>query len=105
MPTLHWSKEEDCKLRELVDRHGPNKWAAIAKDLGSKTSKQCRRRWKNVLDMDAKTSTWTTEEDRRLIMYHKELGNKWTEIANDLVIGQITLRKIDGTRYVGRIQN
>eukprot|EP00890_Picochlorum_soloecismus_P000747 jgi/Picsp_1/1673/NSC_05147-R1_transcription factor myb4 len=81
MPTLNWSKEEDCKLRELVDRHGPNKWAAIAKDLGSKTSKQCRRRWKNVLDMDAKTSTWTTEEDRRLIMYHKELGNKWTEIS------------------------
>ena len=81
MPSLNWSKEEDCKLRELVDRHGPNKWAAIAKDLGSKTSKQCRRRWKNVLDMDAKTSTWTEEEDSRLIMYHKELGNKWTEIS------------------------
>ena len=81
MPSLNWSKEEDSKLRELVDRHGPNKWAAIAKDLGSKTSKQCRRRWKNVLDMDAKTSTWTAEEDKRLIKYHQELGNKWTEIS------------------------
>lgn len=81
MPSLVWTREEDEKLRGLVGRIGENKWADIAKEMATKTGKQCRRRWKNALTINAKTSTWSEEEDQRLIQYHKELGNKWTEIS------------------------
>ena len=81
MPPLQWTEEEDAKLKALVEEHGCAKWAVIAAVMKSKTSKQCRRRWKNVLDMDAKCSSWTPEEDQQLIAYHGELGNKWTEIS------------------------
>lgn len=68
-------------MKVLVDEHGPKKWALIASVIKTKSSKQCRRRWKNVLDMDAKTTTWSSEEDARLVQYHRELGNKWTQIS------------------------
>ncbi|KAI8100317.1 hypothetical protein M9435_006801 [Picochlorum sp. BPE23] len=81
MPTLVWTREEDEKLRGLVRRIGENKWADIAREMETKTGKQCRRRWKNALTINAKTTTWSEEEDQKLIRYHKELGNKWTEIS------------------------
>lgn len=81
MPTLVWTPEEDERLTELVNEFGEHKWSAIARALGSKSSKQCRRRWKNALTMEAKTTTWTPEEDERLIQFHKEMGNKWTAIS------------------------
>lgn len=73
--------QEDSQLQALIQEHGTKKWSLIASVLGTKSSKQCRRRWKNVLDMDAKSTTWTADEDMRLIQYHKELGNKWTAIS------------------------
>ncbi|KAK9819808.1 hypothetical protein WJX72_002681 [[Myrmecia] bisecta] len=76
-----WSPEEDEQLRRLVEQHGVKKWALIAKELQTKKSKQCRRRWKNYLDADLKTAPWTPEEDATLIKGQKLFGNKWTEIA------------------------
>lgn len=78
---LVWTKEEDELLKALVEKHGDTCWSAIAKDMGTKASKQCRRRWKNVLTINAKCTGWTEEEDARLIEYHRELGNKWTAIS------------------------
>ncbi|KAK9853355.1 hypothetical protein WJX84_002767 [Apatococcus fuscideae] len=79
--TLVWSQEEDEHLRKLVERHGPKKWSVIAKELKSKKSKQCRRRWKNYLDVELKQGIWTPDEDEKLLEAHSEHGNKWTEIA------------------------
>ncbi|KAK9839025.1 hypothetical protein WJX74_008044 [Apatococcus lobatus] len=79
--TLTWSQEEDDNLRRLVERHGPKKWSVIAKELKTKKSKQCRRRWKNYLDGDFKQGIWTPDEDQKLLEAHAEHGNKWTEIA------------------------
>lgn len=82
MPSLlAWSPEEDEQLRTLVEEHGPKKWSLIASLLKTKSSKQCRRRWKNHLDMDSKATTWTPAEDNLLVKYHRELGNKWTQIS------------------------
>ena len=64
-----------------MEEHGPKKWSLIASLLKTKSSKQCRRRWKNHLDMDSKATTWTPGEDNLLVRYHRELGNKWTEIS------------------------
>lgn len=78
---LVWTNEEDELLKVLVKKHGDTRWSAIAKDMGTKGSKQCRRRWKNVLTINAKNTGWTEEEDAKLIEYHRELGNKWTAIS------------------------
>jgi hypothetical protein len=78
---LVWTNEEDELLKVLVEKYGDTSWSAIAKDMGTKGSKQCRRRWKNVLTINAKCTGWTEEEDEKLIKYHRELGNKWTAIS------------------------
>ncbi|GAX77066.1 hypothetical protein CEUSTIGMA_g4512.t1 [Chlamydomonas eustigma] len=76
-----WTQEEDEALRALVAEYGPKKWSAIANVLGSKGSKQCRRRWKNYLNADLKKGGWSKDEDAILLEGHSMYGNKWTEIA------------------------
>ena len=68
-------------MQRLVDQHGSKKWSLIASKLRSKSSKQCRRRWKNYLSINAKNCSWSTEEDAQLLAAHAELGNRWTEIS------------------------
>ncbi len=68
-------------LRQLIQEHGTKKWSLIASLIQTKSSKQCRRRWKNNVDMEAKATTWTPSEDAQLIKFHRELGNKWTQIS------------------------
>uniref|UniRef100_A0A0D3DBD6 Transcription factor MYB98 n=1 Tax=Brassica oleracea var. oleracea TaxID=109376 RepID=A0A0D3DBD6_BRAOL len=46
--------------------------------------KQCRERWHNHLRPDIKKDGWSEEEDMILIAAHKEIGNKWAEIARKL---------------------
>ncbi|KAF5833015.1 Homeodomain-like protein [Dunaliella salina] len=76
-----WTEQEDAKLRELVAEYGSKKWSLIAQKLGSKGSKQIRRRWNNVLNADNKQGGWSLEEDRVLLEGHQKYGNKWTKIA------------------------
>lgn len=49
-----WTAEEDAKLLELVERHGPSNWSRIAADLPSRIGKQCRERWHNHLSPSVK---------------------------------------------------
>ncbi|KAF8057715.1 MYB118 [Scenedesmus sp. PABB004] len=80
-----WSPEEDAVLNVLVAKHGPKKWAQIAVELGTKGSKQCRRRWKNFIAIDErKQGIWTAEEDAALLDGHRRHGNKWTAIAQEI---------------------
>ena len=78
---LTWTGEEDELLRELVSKHGTKNWVLVASKIGSKSSKQCSRRWKNFINMKTKTTLWTESEDEKLIAFHRELGNRWTEIS------------------------
>ncbi|XP_058081349.1 transcription factor MYB98-like [Magnolia sinica] len=76
-----WRPEEDRMLMILVQQHGLKKWSHIASMLDGRIGKQCRERWYNHLRPDIKKDTWTEEEDKALIEAHKDLGNKWAEIA------------------------
>lgn len=60
-PPLLGPPQEDAALRRLVDTHGPKAWAKISGILRTKGPKQCRRRWRNFLNMDAKQCGWTAE--------------------------------------------
>ncbi|XP_076912657.1 transcription factor MYB3R-3-like [Bidens hawaiensis] len=79
-----WTKEEDDRIKELVEKHGCKKWSLIAKHLTGRIGKQCRERWHNHLDPAIKKEAWTDEEESTLAYYHHICGNKWAEIARFL---------------------
>ncbi|XP_075739070.1 myb-related protein B isoform X3 [Rhipicephalus microplus] len=76
-----WSKEEDDKVVQLVQKYGPKKWTLIAKHLKGRIGKQCRERWHNHLNPAIKKSAWTEDEERTILEYHRLWGNQWAKIA------------------------
>nr|XP_043615720.1 transcription factor MYB98-like [Erigeron canadensis] len=79
-----WNPEEDRLLVQLVMQHGDRKWSLVAEKLPGRIAKQCRDRWQNHLRPDITKDAWSEEEDKLLIAIHKEVGNKWSEIARRL---------------------
>jgi hypothetical protein len=83
-PTLvkgSWTREEDEIILNFVAQNGDKDWAKLALLLKGRTGKQCRERFKNHLDPRLSKTSWTEEEDRKLIALHEKLGNSWTKIA------------------------
>ncbi|XP_008195986.1 myb-related protein B isoform X2 [Tribolium castaneum] len=76
-----WTKEEDEKVIELVNKYGAKKWTLIARHLKGRIGKQCRERWHNHLNPKIKKSAWTENEDTIIYQAHKVLGNQWAKIA------------------------
>ncbi|XP_011304253.1 myb protein isoform X1 [Fopius arisanus] len=76
-----WTKEEDEKVVELVDRYGPKKWTLIARHLKGRIGKQCRERWHNHLNPGIKKTAWTDAEDKIIVEAHRRVGNQWAKIA------------------------
>ncbi|GAV67951.1 Myb_DNA-bind_6 domain-containing protein [Cephalotus follicularis] len=79
-----WTSQEDRLLTQLVQQYGIKKWSLIAKMLNGRMGKQCRERWHNHLRPDIKKDQWSEEEDKILIQAHKQIGNRWAEIAKRL---------------------
>uniref|UniRef100_A0A7N2KVY6 Uncharacterized protein n=1 Tax=Quercus lobata TaxID=97700 RepID=A0A7N2KVY6_QUELO len=79
-----WSKEEDEKIIELVNRYGSKKWSTIAEALPGRIGKQCRERWHNHLNPNISKEPWTEEEELALIRAHQIYGNKWAELSKFL---------------------
>ena len=63
---------------------GVGSWAVVAHKIQGRTGKQCRERWHNQLNPDITKAAWTTEEELVLLQAHRELGNKWVDIAKRL---------------------
>ncbi|XP_011150493.1 myb protein isoform X3 [Harpegnathos saltator] len=76
-----WTKEEDEKVIELVEKYGPKKWTLIARHLKGRIGKQCRERWHNHLNPGIKKTAWTEVEDRIIVEAHRKVGNQWAKIA------------------------
>eukprot|EP00850_Spirogloea_muscicola_P012409 SM000080S22924 [mRNA] locus=s80:143062:148737:- [translate_table: standard] len=79
-----WTKEEDERIADLVEKLGARKWSLIAQNLPGRIGKQCRERWHNHLNPEIKRDAWSEEEDLALIAAHRQYGNKWAEIAKFL---------------------
>ncbi|KAK1310733.1 Transcription factor MYB44 [Acorus calamus] len=80
-PRGHWRPSEDEKLRQLVEKHGPQNWNSIAEKLQGRSGKSCRLRWFNQLDPRINRRPFTEEEEERLLAAHRVHGNKWAMIA------------------------
>ena len=77
-----WTEEEDQCLRDLVAQQKQSRkyisWIQVARAYGpSRTSKQLRERWLNILDPTVKRGDWTEEETALVIRLQKELGNRY----------------------------
>jgi hypothetical protein len=46
------------------------------------TPRQCRERWKNYLDPRLQHTSWSPDEDARLLEGYYQLGNKWISLAS-----------------------
>ncbi len=79
-----WTDDEDNLVLRLVAEHGPQKWTFIAEHLPGRIGKQCRERWHNHLNPRIKKVQWSEEEEWILFIQHKNMGNKWAEIAKYL---------------------
>lgn len=76
--------DEDRQLLQLICIHGAHNWAEVASHLENRTPKQCRERWVGHLNPSINKGPWTYDEDLTIAIKHKELGNKWAEIARHL---------------------
>jgi hypothetical protein len=63
-----WTEKEDNIVRELVQKHGPQKWTFIAEHLPGRIGKQCRERWHNHLNPRIKKDPWSYEEEWLLFL-------------------------------------
>ena len=79
-----WNIDEDQKLIELVQIHGPQQWNSIAEKLNLRTGKQCRERWHNQLDPSLKRLGWSNAEEWILFILQRRSANKWAEFVNCL---------------------
>lgn len=81
-----WSRLEDMRLMEAISRNGGAcNWHDLAAYLGSRTGKQCRERYHNILDPQVRRGQWTEDEDKKIIEQHKVFGNHWAKIAKYLL--------------------
>jgi len=80
-----WTKPEDKKLLDLVEKYRGYRWVDISKELGTnRTPAQCFMRSSN-LKPNIVRGCWTKEEDRTLGAAVQRYGPKnWQQVANCL---------------------
>ncbi|XP_019450765.1 PREDICTED: transcription factor MYB80-like [Lupinus angustifolius] len=77
-----WTPEEDVKLINHIQTHGPGNWRNLPKIAGlQRCGKSCRLRWTNYLRPDIKRGRFSFEEEETIIQLHSFMGNKWSAIA------------------------
>ncbi|KAM4718622.1 myb-related protein A isoform 2-T3 [Anableps anableps] len=82
---VKWSRDEDEKLKKLVEQHGTESWKLIATFFPGRTDGQCQHRWQKVLNPELVKGPWTKEEDQKVIDLVRKYGPKrWSVIAKHL---------------------
>ncbi|EOY21235.1 hypothetical protein QUC31_007242 [Theobroma cacao] len=80
-----WSKLEDQKLIDYIQKHGEGCWRYLPQAAGLlRCGKSCRLRWVNYLRPDLKRGNFGEDEEELIIKLHALLGNRWSLIAGRL---------------------
>ena len=75
-----FTKEEDEKIKKLVDVLGTECWTFISQFIKGRSPKQIRDRYSNYLMPGIFFGEWTKEEDELLAKLFSEHGSKWSFI-------------------------
>jgi hypothetical protein len=76
-----WTREEDAKLFEAVEKCG-RVWVRVTSLVPGRTNFQCSARWRRHLNHKAKrVGTWTPEDDAKLTDAVHKVGKDWVEVA------------------------
>ncbi len=75
-----WTKEEEYELRSLVAKYG-RKWAEIAKIFKTRSGKQIRHHYINILDEKNIKSAFSVDDDIKLKDLYFKYGPKWKKIS------------------------
>ena len=75
---IPFTKEEDEKIRQLVNRFGSGHWELISHFMERRTAKQCRDRYTNYLVPCVFQGEWMKEEDELLTQLYNTIGPKWS---------------------------
>jgi hypothetical protein len=86
-----WSKTELLKLMQAVGRHGRD-WAAVSRDVGSKTNKQCRLKVKSEVAAGRmqepggkqEQESWSQAELVQLKTAVARHGRDWVSVSRDV---------------------
>ncbi|XP_019750461.1 myb-related protein A [Hippocampus comes] len=82
---VKWSRDEDEKLKKLVEQHGTDSWKLLSNYFPGRTDGQCQHRWQKVLNPKLVKGPWTKEEDQKVIdLVHKYGPKRWSVIAKHL---------------------
>lgn len=79
-----WSKEEDERLLELIQKFMPRNWSKISGMHGTRGGKQCRERWHNHLRPSINKAPFSKDEECLVVSMQAKIGNRWSEIARYL---------------------
>lgn len=78
-----WAQDEDQLLMKLISQYGRN-WSKITKHFSSRTGKQVRDRYVNILDPNIAKNKFDLKEDQIIVEMYKKLGTNWAEISKYL---------------------
>ena len=84
-----WTKAEDQALAAAVKELG-KQWKDVAAQCRqkiqgfSRTPTRCRDRWVNQVDPNIDWSSFTKEEDEKIVTLVREHGTKWAKIGKEL---------------------
>jgi hypothetical protein len=76
-----FTKEEDQIILDFVDKFGSSRWERIENLISTRTSRQCRERWKNFLSPNIVHKEWTSDEDLLLENLVSQNGRKWSNFV------------------------
>ncbi|KAK8883326.1 hypothetical protein M9Y10_045976 [Tritrichomonas musculus] len=77
-----WSKEEDEKLKILVEEKKMKNWVMISNYFRNRSNKDCRDRYFLHLSPNVVKRKWTAEEEELLMEKYKEFGSKWVKLTS-----------------------
>ncbi|KAK8857459.1 hypothetical protein M9Y10_015864 [Tritrichomonas musculus] len=77
---IPFTKEEDEKIKQLVQKYGCRQWQLISSFIPGRSPKQCRDRYSNYLIPGLKSGQWLPNEDELLTKLYNDLGPKWSRI-------------------------
>jgi hypothetical protein len=79
-----WAEDEDIRLKDTVQTHGDNEWAAVASRIPGRTKKQCNERWKNTLDPSIARTAGRTGKWSKIRRHQAErcsTNARWQELG------------------------